>query len=209
MSVTIQTFVNVQYNSNTYLITNDLQDPSCYLIDIGNAQDVLNALKKHQYIKAIFLTHAHYDHIAGVNEIASTFPNCKIYGSAYTIEALADSKINLSFYHWTPVIYNGNNTIILEDEETLELFDTVALKVIATPGHNAGSFTFKIGQAIFTGDSLIPQIPVVTKLKSGNKFQAEQSISRIRSRCMPFDLIYPGHGKQIHSSKVDWDFYLL
>ena len=209
MSVTIQTFVNEQYNANTYLITNNLYDNSCYLIDIGNAERVLSTLKKHQEIKAVFLTHPHYDHISGINEIAAKFPDCKMYCSDYTKEALIDSKINLSFYHRTPVIYIGNKSIIITDKQTVALFDTVFLQVLATPGHNAGSLTFKIGQAIFTGDSFIPETAVVTKLKSGNKAQAQQSIARIRSFCLETDSIYPGHGKSMPSIKVDWDFYFL
>jgi hydroxyacylglutathione hydrolase len=208
MGVSIQKFINDAYNSNTYLISSANESPFCYLIDIGNAQAVLNDLKKHQEIKAIFLTHPHYDHICGIHELVSKFPNCLIYCSPYTKRALADAKTNLSFYHGTPIAYEGTHVVSICEFDSLPLFEGVALEIIETPGHNEGSLPFKMGHAIFTGDSLIPKTPVVTKLKSGNKVEALQSISKIRTHTVSSGIVYPGHGNAVPVEEIQWDFYL-
>lgn len=208
MAVEIQKFVNEFYSSNTYLISIGTENLFVYLIDIGNVKAVLSSLKSHQEVKAIFLTHPHYDHICGIHELISTFPNCLIYCSPYTKLALADSKINLSFYHGTPIAYEGSNVLSICESDRIHLFDGVTLKIIETPGHNEGSLTFKIDNTIFTGDSLIPGYPVVTKLKSGNKEDAAKSVLKIIEETQPSDILYPGHGVSCNLSEIDLNFYI-
>lgn len=208
MSVDIQTVINLQYNSNTYLLKSAEESAIIYLIDIGNAEAVFKALKKNQKITAIFLTHAHYDHICGISQIFAKYPDCLLYCSAYTAEALADSKLNLSFYHKTPVSYQGQNVIIINGDSKINLFNNLNLQVLQTPGHNAGSLSFIVDKYIFTGDSLIPEFPVVTKLKSGNKLQAVESIQKIKNLSTTPTTIFPGHGKSFLAVEIDWAFYL-
>lgn len=207
MRYSVQTFIQQDYNSNTYLISVE-QEQACYLVDLGNAKDAIASLQQHQYIKAVFLTHAHYDHIADIHYVLEKFPNCSIYSSFYTKEALADSKLNLSFYHGTPVAYSGDNVIILYENNTLDLFQNQFLTVIATPGHNEGCLSFKFQHFCFTGDALIPQVKVVTKLKSGNKVAAKLSVDKIRQRLVDTDVILAGHGEPFFKKDLDWDCFL-
>ena len=204
----IITVINLQYNANTYLLKSKKPLRYCYLIDIGNSDGVFESLEEEQEIKAIFLTHAHYDHICGINEILEKFPDCQIYCSAYTAEALGDSKLNLSFYHKTPVSYIGSNVKIIAEGASIHLFDEVNLEVLETPGHNAGSLSFKVDTAIFTGDSLIPETAIVTKLKSGNKTDAQKSVTKIRNNSTIGTTVFAGHGRAYQSSEINWDFYL-
>lgn len=208
MSLIIQTTINTHFNSNTYLIKNSANDTACYLIDIGNHTGIVEALEKKEYIKGIFLTHAHYDHICGINEILKKFPHCIIFCSEYTKKALLDSKLNLSFYHEAPITYKGKNVKIIKEGDAISLFENVMINILETPGHNAGSLSFKINQAFFTGDSLIPKIPVVTKLKSGNKLDAKNSIIKIKKSTTDQTIIYPGHGNSVEILEMDWDFFL-
>ncbi|MEZ7500378.1 MBL fold metallo-hydrolase [Flavobacterium sp. Arc3] len=208
MLIKIQAVTNEHFKANTYIIKSSTSESACYLVDIGNYDGVMDVLEKNHYIKGVFLTHAHYDHICGINEIVNQFPDCTIFCSKYTKEALQDSKVNLSFYHNTPVTYKGNNIKILTEEDSIDLFINVKLTALETPGHNEGSLTFKIEQAIFSGDSLIPETAVITKLKSGNKADAQKSIIKIQQNTREHDVIYPGHGKSFEATKINWNFYL-
>ncbi|MBX9889393.1 MAG: MBL fold metallo-hydrolase [Flavobacteriaceae bacterium] len=207
MQFKIQTLVNSYFNSNTYLLTSSKNNNDCYLIDAGNFADVMNQLENNEKIKAIFLTHAHYDHISSINEITTRFPKCIVYCSQYTKEALADSKINLSFYLQKPTVFVSDTIRVVTEQDTIELFANHFLEIWETPGHNKGCLSFKINQAIFTGDTLIPNIAVVTKLKSGNKKEAQKSILKIQNSTKINDVIYPGHGASIEVSKINWKFY--
>jgi glyoxylase-like metal-dependent hydrolase (beta-lactamase superfamily II) len=204
----LQSFVNKRFNSNTFLIKSLNNHKDCYLIDIGNAEDALKEIGDEQLMKAIFLTHDHYDHICGIHLILERYPACTVFCSKYTQEALRNSKMNLSFYQQTPITYHGENIEIIDESSCIGLFEDLNIQILETPGHNEGCLTFKIGTAIFTGDSLIPHLPIVTKLKTGNKEKATQSVLKIQNHSALEDIIYPGHGAPVSAKDINWNFYL-
>jgi hypothetical protein len=65
---------------------------------------------------------------------------------------------------------NGLNTIV---------FDNYFLEILETPGHNWSCLTFKIQNYLFTGDSYIPGVAVVTKLKGGDGLSNRKSLKKI------------------------------
>ena len=203
----IQKFVLENYLSNTFLISKT-QESVCYLIDLGNAKEAIAFLQPKQYIKAVFLTHPHYDHIADIHYLLEKFPECLIYCSLETKVALTNSKLNLSFYHGTPIEYSGKNIVVIDDLDTLTLYPNQKIMAIATPGHHIGCLSFQYLQFCFTGDSLIPGIAVVTKLKTGNKQMALQSIAKLKIHLDLNTIIMPGHGESISYDEVDWNFFL-
>jgi glyoxylase-like metal-dependent hydrolase (beta-lactamase superfamily II) len=119
----IQKFIFSNSKSNTYLIENEKSEENCYLIDAGNGVEAMRALQPNQNIDAIFLTHAHYDHIAHIGDVIEKFPSCKIYCSECTRFALSDHKLNLSFYHGTPVIFTGEQINIVKENDIIPLFN--------------------------------------------------------------------------------------
>lgn len=207
--LSIKCFVNELFTSNTYLLSQEEISDDVYLVDIGNAQDVLSVIKPNHKLKGIFLTHAHYDHIYGINEILKHFPDCIVYCSEYAELGLYSEKLNLSYYHLEPIVFKGNKTSLVIDGMVIEIYPNCKVSVFETPGHNQGSVSFVINEGVFTGDSLIPGFQVVTKLKSGDKASAIESIHKIRLMLQPNQYIYPGHGAVCNSSEVDWNFYKL
>tara|TARA_B100001059_G_scaffold228990_1_gene260871 strand:+ start:180 stop:803 length:624 start_codon:yes stop_codon:yes gene_type:complete len=205
--ITINRFEHLDFTSNTYLIRHQLFNDNVYLIDAGSSQEVLDALKPNQKVKGIFLTHAHFDHICGINNIIDRFPECIVYCSEYAHMGLLSEKLNLSFYHLEPIVFKGDNIRLIFEGMSIELFANCHLKVLKTAGHNKGSLSFVINDGIFTGDALIPGIPVVTKLKSGNKEDAKNSIQLIYQLLGPQNVIYPGHGPIFRNSEIDWSLY--
>ena len=208
MEFKIKKFILKSSNSNTYLIQSEVDEKRSYLIDAGNGIEAINALQPNQNIDAVFLTHAHYDHIAHIGDVIEKFPNCKIYCSEYTRIALSDYKLNLSFYHGTPVIFTGEQINIVKENDNIPLFNQEKMVILETPGHNEGCLTFQLANYFFTGDALIPNIPIVTKLKSGNKQQAKESALKIKMVTDENSIICPGHLNLIKSTEIDWKFYI-
>lgn len=206
MNFSIKKVINLTFNSNTFIIESNSSN-AVYLIDIGNANGVLDNLNCNQEVKGVFLTHPHYDHIADIHYLLKRFPDCLIYCSLETKVALANSKLNLSFYHGTPIEYSGENIVVLNDFDTVTLYPNQKIVAIATPGHHIGCLSFQYQQFCFTGDSLIPEIAVVTKLKTGNKEAALNSIAKLKIHLDLNTIIMPGHGEQINYGNLNWDFF--
>ena len=185
--------VNSVFTSNTYIISDD-KSGWLWLVDVGDFEGVLNHLPQKGSIKGVFLTHAHFDHIYGINKLIDTFPDCVVYTSAEGKKGLYSDKLNLSHYHEDPVIFLGSNIHILKEKDEIELFENCFLETIETPGHNWGCLTYKTGNYLFTGDSYIPNVPVVTKLKGGDKEASKISLQKISNNISENTIICPGHG---------------
>lgn len=195
------------FNSNVYIITSSLTE-EVFLIDCGAYKPVTEALQRDAVVKGIFLTHYHYDHIYYLEAWSQKFPDMAIYGSSKTLQGLNDPKKNFSFYHNNPISFYPASPDILGDGQEVPLFDGTSINVYETEGHCEGSLSFGLEHYFFTGDALIPNIPIVTKLKTGNKLLAKKSVQRIKELCTDQTVICPGHLETRATKDVNWNFYL-
>ena len=166
--------------SNMYLLYEN-NSTNCWLVDIGDSLALARELPDGKKVSGVFLTHTHYDHIGGLNELYKQFPQCTVYTSEVGKEALYSSKKNLSLYHDSPIVYEGDNVSVLHDGDYVALFEDVFLYVKETPGHSDSCLTYYSDKYIFTGDSFIPEVPVVTKLPGGNRIKSIASVKLILS----------------------------
>ena len=192
----VKQVINEVFSSNTYVVFDDVYD-YCWLIDLGDFERVIDAIPSGVEVRGVFLTHTHFDHIYGINALFESFPLCRIFTAEYGKEALYDKKKNLSFYHETPLVYQGADVEVLKDGETVDLYPGISMVSYETPGHCPSCLTYVLNDWVFSGDSYIPGIKVVTKLPKGNRLLAEESMNRIL--CLGENkLICPGHGKMVH-----------
>lgn len=182
---------NSVYNSRTYIIVSE-NKRSCWLVDCGDVEKVIEQVPEGCEIKGVFLTHVHYDHIYGLPKLVSLFPYARICTNEIGKIALADEKINMSRYHEDPINFDSKNIKVCEDCSEVELFEGIMAVVHYTPGHNASCLTYEIGEYLFTGDSYIPGLKVVTNLPGGNKEQAIESLEEIQ-KLSAGKTICPGH----------------
>lgn len=186
----LKSAVGYDMNSMVYVVSNGL-DLNYYLIDIGDWRTAKSILPGGAVVKGVFITHGHHDHITGLNELKAAFPNCEVYASKESIPMLRSAKANLSFYKECPFQYN-EDVIELQNGNHIAIFDGVELEVVATPGHHPSCLSFILGDYIFTGDSYIPGVKVVTKLPGGNRQLAEESIKKIIELSKD-KIVCPGH----------------
>lgn len=195
----VQQIVHQAFTSNTYIISGKADD-EVWLVDIGNFEGAMELISDTKKVKGVFITHYHYDHIYGINDLINRFPNCEIYASSHTIEGLYSDKMNLSFYFESPIIFQGKKTVTIKENDIINLFEGANLEVIETPGHNLGCLSFKVNNYLFTGDSFIPNFDVITKLKGGDKGANKLSLQKIKNKIVCGTCVCPGHGNLLEFS---------
>lgn len=173
-------YINSLFNSTTYRIANAILDP-------GDEWEGFNN------VRAVLLTHAHFDHIYGLNRLLEINPMAIVYTNEHGREMLLNDKLNMSRYHETPFeIQYPERIIVINNGAKIRLGDDSIAKAIFTPGHNPSCITWVIDDCVFTGDAYIPGIKTVTNLPGGNKNQAAESIEIIK-KISNGRRIFPGH----------------
>ena len=177
----IRTHINRLFSSISYNIGKILIDP-------GDEWEGFHG------VETVFLTHVHFDHIYGVNEVLKRNPDVQIFTNSSGRQMLLDSKLNLSYYHETPFSISLPEKIVeIGDGEVVNTSSGLKAKAVYTSGHNPSCITWIIDDYLFTGDSYIPGVKVVTNLPQGNKEQALKSIDLIKSLIGPQTIVCPGH----------------
>lgn len=190
----IDRIVNSFLQSNTFILSSKGEN-DVFVVDIGDVEPLMNLIGDKK-VKGLFLTHAHYDHVYGINVLLEAFPGCIVYGSKATFDSLKNDKLNFSYYYEMPLLYKGAHEAIIKDGQLIPIWNNIKVRSIITPGHTLGSTCYMVDNNIFTGDAYIPNVPTVTKLKGGNKIEAEKSIAIIQKHLSEGDILHPGHLSQ-------------
>lgn len=144
----------------------------------------------------VLLTHAHFDHIYGLNTLIALYPSLRILTSEIGKEALLSDKLNFSRYYGDPfVLAYPQNVQVVQDGETVQLFNGVDAQAVFTPGHSPDCVTWMTEEAVFTGDSYIPGVKTVTNIPLSDKELAEHSEAVIQAMAH-LRPIYPGHAHE-------------
>ncbi|MBX4181219.1 hydroxyacylglutathione hydrolase [Sodalis sp. CWE] len=155
-------------NNYTWILKND--NKQCLIIDPGEAPPVLKILS-HQKLKpiAFLLTHHHWDHINGVNELLQYFSSVPVYGPEETRHKGATQ------------IVNENDCLILLGHTFI---------VIALPGHTLGHIGFYCNPWFFCGDTIFSA--GCGRIYEGTSSQMYESLQKI-NRLPSTTIICPAH----------------
>lgn len=190
--LTVDFITNRVFKSRTYIISSTGCD-KVWLVDCGDTDRVLELIGEKR-VEGVLLTHAHSDHIYGLEELIKRFPSVKIYTNVAGSEALRSPKLNLSHYHseFPDIsIEAPENVHILAEGDTVDVLCYTA-KVYETPGHSPSCLMYILGNRAFTGDAYIPGMKVFTGFPQSNRKQAYISVDRIQ--ILTADIhIMPGH----------------
>lgn len=187
--------VNSIMNSITYILSSEGVD-YCFLIDCGFGETLIPMLKNNgKRVRAVFLTHTHYDHIYGLNILLEHYPDALVYTNEEGLDALTDSKKNFSKYHYDiePFIFEHPENVRILEEGDVELFEGEKMQVLFTPGHDVTCFSFIVNKDLFTGDAYIPGVKTVMNLPRSNKKDALASRERLKEFEGKGYNICPGH----------------
>lgn len=173
----------IGFAANAYLLTADGQN--AVAIDPSQPRVIAEAEKRGLKIGAVLLTHGHFDHVGACNELYRR--GVPIY-CPETERALALGEDSLWRAHGAPMPAFEVKT--LRGGDRIELCG-VLFTVIATPGHTAGSATYRTGEHLFTGDTLFRGCVGRTDLPTGDEVAIVQSVKKLYALGDAF--VHPGH----------------
>lgn len=184
--------VTGQIQENAYLVIHQSND--ALLVDPGDdANKILELIQLEQAnVKAILLTHAHFDHIGAVQQTREAL-KCKVYlhedaFTSYSRAHIAPARYNLPFVQpETP-----DEQLIVGQHK----FGALELTALFTPGHAPGHLAFYFSSGfVLSGDALFAGSIGRTDIPSGDM---NLLLERIRTQLytLPDDtVVLSGHGR--------------
>ncbi|MSQ25977.1 MAG: MBL fold metallo-hydrolase [Dehalococcoidia bacterium] len=176
-------------------------------VDAGSVTTALT-LEEQRQVRALLLTHRHYDHIAGVATLGMNRAGTEavaVFAPAEVLEELTAHVINGTLYpRFDERTSLGEATLALTAVEALRAFDAAGYRVVATPApHGVPAVGYQVtgpdGASVFyTGDTmggldaaweavspdlLIAEVTLPNRLRGTSKHMAAADLESELVRC--------------------------
>lgn len=181
------------FGTNCYVVYREGSERAIFIdpADYG-AQIHKKMLDNGFKVEAVLLTHAHFDHMLGASDLRKA-SGAKIYALDAEQALCESTELNLSEMTGRACTIKPN--AYLKDGEEVELAG-ITFKVIATPGHTAGSCCYYFEEAGFVvcGDTVFEESVGRTDFPTGSSSQLIRSIKEKIFTLPDETQLYPGHG---------------
>lgn len=189
----ILNFVLGMVGTNCYLVVNE-EEKQCILIDpaVYSGEIAEQIRREGLDLRAILLTHGHFDHIMGIDGFRKEFPEIPVYAHREEEALLKDASMNASLEFGRQYTFSG--AAYAEDGDVLDLAG-MQFRVIHTPGHTIGGCCYYLQEekVLFSGDTLFRESIGRTDFPTGNGGQLMRSIREKLFTLPEETAMYPGH----------------
>lgn len=189
----IKTFVAGPVGTNCYIVSKE-ETGECFFVDMAMYTKEMSdyILNNDLHVKGVLLTHGHFDHIMGLDELLEEHP-VPVYAFKDEQKLLEDGALNASstMYGRTYVFHDAE---WLHDGQKLELAGFQII-VIHTPGHTCGGCCYYLPEenCLFSGDTLFQASIGRTDLPTGSGSQLVRSVKERLFQLPDETIVYPGH----------------
>ena len=172
--------------TNCYIVYNEGAEEAVVIDPAGEAEKIKQALDGKK-AAAVLLTHGHFDHTGALSAFAGT----PIYMHPSDDVMLLDPV-------WSVGEMIGDTaprpaaTDYVQEGTKLRLAG-LDIQVLHTPGHTLGSVCYRIGDALFTGDTMFRASYGRTDFPGGDEAELFRSLRRLL-RLEKDYIVCPGHG---------------
>ena len=189
----IEIFVTGIISTNSYILSNE-ETKEAVIVDPANLSRTMVRYIEEEglKVKAVLLTHAHFDHIMGLDQIIAMFGEMPVYVEESDLPLLNNKELNESMIYTAGYSYAGGN--VIHDKDVLSLIG-YDFQVIHTPGHTAGGVCYyvKEANALFSGDTLFCCSVGRTDFATSSTSALIRSIKEKLFLLPDETIVYPGH----------------
>lgn len=188
----IETFVTGIIGTNTYLGINKNTGEAVLVDPAACPKKLLSYIHEEKIqVKAIFLTHGHFDHIMGIDEFRDHY-EVPVYVGEDEKELICDAHWNQSDIYTNGYVFR--DAIYVKDQEVLNIAG-FSFQVFHTPGHTPGGVCYyeAAEKILFSGDTLFCNSVGRTDFEGGSM---SDLIRGIKEKLMPLPddtKVLPGH----------------
>lgn len=209
-NIKVLRFINTPVPSNTYLLI-DGTGGHCLVIDPGSKVqvDVANFIREHGLtLDYIILTHEHFDHCWGVNYLLERFP------SKVVATRLCAEWVQTPMNYFNKLYFDSDETYSIENVDLLAekigwklVWQGIDVDLIDAKGHTNRGLCISIGDALFSGDTMVYNTKPFLKKKYGASLEdLKNTIDRIYNQFDGQTTVYSGHGEPFLLKDMK-DFY--
>lgn len=179
--------------TNSYFLQN-ADTNEVVVIDPGDkGKRIYDELTGRGYkIRAVLLTHGHFDHVMGADDIRK-LAGVSVYLGEHEEKLISNADLNVSAMFGTP--YTTKADVFVKDGEILELAG-MKIKVLHTPGHTYGGVSYYLEEEgiLICGDTLFLESVGRTDFPTSSSQELKTSIHE-KLFTLPDEVyVYPGHG---------------
>lgn len=176
--------------TNCYIVFDEKSKEGAVVDPGDNAQSILQAARDEGVaIRYILLTHAHFDHVLAADAVQkATGAQTVLHGD--DLPHLKKEAVSAFDPYLTN--YVEPQVDIIAREGTEVSFGGMTATYLHTPGHTPGSCTIRIGDCLFTGDTMFRHECGRCDFPGGNFNSMLDSLQRLSE--LPGDYhVLPGH----------------
>ena len=189
----VESIVLGSIGTNCYIVTNE-ETKECFAVDMAECpQEYVNYIKNNGLeMKALFLTHGHFDHIMGLSDVMEDI-KVPVYVEEADLPMMMDGESNLSSGYMRGG-YQFADAVPVRDGQQLQIAG-FQFRVIHTPGHTPGGCCYYMEQedVLFSGDTLFRTSVGRSDFPGGSASALVRSVKE-KLLILPEEThVYPGH----------------
>lgn len=189
----IRQFIAGQLENNMYLVADEGAKKAVLIDAPAMIPELIDTVKNSGLdVEYILLTHGHFDHIMGLNDLKKAL-------NAQAVICHDDLIISDNINEFTRLFGGLSESVpptyerFIKDGDIINVGD-LQIKVIHTPGHTQGGVCYLIGDNLFSGDTLFRESVGRTDLFGGSFEQLSDSVKNKLFKLDEKIKVYPGHG---------------
>lgn len=198
--IVVRTFQCNPVQENCFVVSDNVTH-QCAVIDCGAFYDterraVVQYIRNNGFMLShVLCTHAHFDHIFGLDTLYAEFG---VSPRLHPADKFIYDNMPLQVTSFLGIGYDAAMPPLgepLADGQLIAL-GSHQLRVLHTPGHSPGSVLFYMEdeQLLFAGDTLFRMSVGRTDLEGGSWTQLMDSLHRVVAQLPPAVTVYTGHG---------------